>query len=847
MLLMMKKPDKSIPRFSMLGLVVSGVFFYFLLTLFILLVVWLRSMSVSVLSSHPAGSPNTGTSMESIGANVESFFQSMDKTPQSFRPFHKFFTGFFILALLSVFFIHAPLGVYFRRRRKGLPIPEKLQKWAEVLAQKSAIITAVLCFIAAASDSVIGLFRIIGTDPQVSPFAWRCIPFYTIVALLISFFVYYAQNYRIRILYSPFIFIRSGFIGGEAPCVFRKSIRSQILFSKVITAILPLALVFFYLLFFLSSADFQTLAPAQRDVLLGDFKPVYALMEHRPGLPVITLPYMSAIDTVLFTGGVVTAFAISLIMLLLISKWSTQSIIVPLRELQHNVMLTAGGDFSHVTPIRDTDEIGALTENFNAMLKSLRESAGLRTDKETAETANQAKSAFLANMSHELRTPLNAILGFAQILSRGANLDEEQRDNIRTITRSGSHLLSLINDILDMSKIEAGRVEVTPSVFDLPELLASLERMFAVKAREKTLTMIFDASPELPRYILADEGKLRQVLVNLVGNAVKFTQAGGVTLRVRPGAEAAGDVRLFFEVEDTGVGIAPEETEALFEPFVQSRRSPVAQEGTGLGLSICRTYVALLGGKITVQSEVGKGTIFRFDVKATPAAASQAAAAEPVRRITGLAPGQPVFRLIVAEDRDSNRELLIKLLTPLGFEVRGVKNGAECISLWETWEPHLIWMDMRMPVMDGYEATRRIKATARGQATVVIALTASAFESDRRLILSDGCNDFVRKPFVESEIYGMLEKHLGVKFLEAAELRPEESPAAAVSFAPEVFRDIPPEWKARFLKATVEADFDRLTSMLEEIKPEHKPAADALKVLLKAYQYEKIISVLGIE
>jgi len=248
---------------------------------------------------------------------------------------------------------------------------------------------------------------------------------------------------------------------------------------------------------------------------------------------------------------------------------------------------------------------------------------------------------------------------------------------------------------------------------------------------------------------------------------------------------------------------------------------------------------------MSATSEVGKGSVFSFDVRVALSEQGQVASPRPTRRIVGLAPGQPRFRLLIAEDRDSNRELLTKILAPLGFEVRGVRNGAECVALWESWEPQLIWMDMRMPVMDGYEATRKIKATAKGQATVIIALTASAFESDRRLILSEGCDDFVRKPFVEEEIFEKLEKHLGVRFLTEEGAGGTGGPAARETpLTPEAVAALPSDWREGFRKATVEADFARLQAMIEAIRPSHSEAARALASLVEGFQYEKILAAL---
>ena len=838
---------QKVPRFSMIGVMIWSLAVYFLLTIFLMLFVWVKSFPDPNLGSlaRPAAAPPE----LSIEISLPSFLSFSLHTPEAQRPLVRLLRAFSILAIIVVPLSHLPIGSLLARRRRGRKIPDSLQIWCERAALRSARTTAGLCFLAAACDVAARILTLLGGDPRLHFFAIRSIPFYVVTALLVSFFVYYWQNYRIAILYSPHIFTRAGFVR-SSPQLHRKTIRSQILLSKVITALLPIALVIFFLVAFLSSADMNALPEAQRSLLLGDFARLYGVLVAQGDIPAsgsFVMPYLNVVDTILFIGGMATAFGITLVMLLLISKWSTQSIVVPLQELQHNVMATAQGDFSHETTVRDTDEIGELTENFNGMLASLRESDRLRIEKEAADTANRAKSAFLANMSHELRTPLNAILGFSQILGRSGTLDADQRQSLATISQSGAHLLSLINDILDMSKIEAGRAEAHPAAFDLREMLTAIEGMFALRAREKGLTLIFDTAPDLPRHVRTDEGKMRQVLVNLLSNAVKFTERGGITLRVRSRPEAVGDVRLLFEVEDTGIGIASGDIESIFEPFVQSRSAHAAQEGTGLGLAISRRYIQLLDGKMSVKSELGKGSIFSFDLRVEAAAQGEVAQARPRRRVIGLAPGQPRFRILVAEDRDSNRELLMKLLAPLKLDVRGVKNGAECVAVWESWQPHLIWMDMRMPVMDGYEATRRIKSGARGHATVVIALTASAFESDRRLILSEGCDDFVRKPFVEEEIFEKLEKHLGLRFL--TEEQHAEEPAAArepaVPLTSEILSPMPAQWRAEFRKATVEADYARLERMVENIRPTHPGAAEALAALLRGFEYEKILAALG--
>jgi two-component system sensor histidine kinase/response regulator len=469
----------------------------------------------------------------------------------------------------------------------------------------------------------------------------------------------------------------------------------------------------------------------------------------------------------------------------------------------------------------------------------------LHQAKEAAEAASRAKSAFLANMSHELRTPLNAILGFSEFMARDPNLTSDQRENLGTIGRSGQHLLALINDVLEMSKIEAGRTMLNVGSLDLHLLLDDLEDMFRLRATDKGLELIFDRSPGVPRYIRTDEGKLRQVLINIVGNAVKFTEEGGVTLRVGSSGLPNSRQQILFEVEDTGPGIAPEEMGGLFNPFVQTSSGQKSQEGTGLGLPISRQFISLMGGDISVSSALGRGSIFKFDVKAELADADEVAAKYPARRVIGLEPNQPAYRLLVVEDRDANRKLLVKLLSPLGFDVQEATNGREAIEAWEEWEPHLVFMDMRMPVMDGHEAIRLIKSTTKGQATVVIALTASAFEEDRKIILSEGCDGFIRKPFREAEIFEVLSKHLGVRFLyeEGQGQMPQALQAESEELSPEDLAAIPAEWVADLHRAATRADGDLVLGLIDLIRERDKPIADALASLARDFRFEAIMAL----
>ncbi|MEE3717692.1 response regulator [Tumidithrix elongata RA019] len=387
--------------------------------------------------------------------------------------------------------------------------------------------------------------------------------------------------------------------------------------------------------------------------------------------------------------------------------------------------------------------------------------AQLTTAKEAAESANRAKTTFLSNMSHELRTPLNIILGFSQLLAADDSLDREQREEVEHINTSGNHLLSLINDILEMARIESGQVTFKADSFDLYELLDKLEGMFHRQAQFKGLQLkLLKSSDDLPRYVETDKGKLTQVLINLIGNAIKFTDTGSVTLRVTSDRD-----RIFFEVEDTGSGIEADEIETLFQPFIQSKRKDPRQEGTGLGLPISRQFVELMGGLLTAESQLGSGSIFRFFV---PFKQSQNPNPHPTRKAIALAPYQTKYRILVVDDLWANRQPLVKFLQLLGFEVKEAGNGREAIALWNSWQPHLIWMDMRMPEMDGYMATSQIRARERQEQQSpikILALTASAFEEDRTRVLAVGCDDFIRKPYEEEVILQKLTEHLGVKYV----------------------------------------------------------------------------------
>jgi signal transduction histidine kinase/CheY-like chemotaxis protein len=461
-----------------------------------------------------------------------------------------------------------------------------------------------------------------------------------------------------------------------------------------------------------------------------------------------------------------------------------------------------------------------------------------------AKTANQAKSTFIANMSHELRSPLNAILGFSQIMLRTKSLPPEQYENAGIIHRSGEYLLTLINNVLDFAKIEAGKTTLNEKDFDLYQLLDDLEDMLNLRAVNAGLELIFDRAENLPRYIYGDGVKLRQVLLNLLGNGIKFTEKGGVVLRVNAiFHENTENYTLDFNINDTGVGIAPAELSQLFEAFSQTKSGQEAHEGTGLGLAISRQFVQLMGGNITVSSQLGEGTTFQFAIEVQPGQTINSDRNINEKRVIGLTPDQPIYKILVVDDKLINCQLLIKLLTPLGFDLQAASNGQEAIKIWDEWQPNLIFMDMRMPVMDGYEATKYIKGHVKGSATVIIALTASVLEEEKAIVLSAGCDDFMRKPFKEEAIFNMLHQYLGVNYIYQEIIKSViDQRAEILTFAD--LQIMPQDWLERFMQRNLEADASQVLMIMQEIPPTETKLIKGLTKLVYEYEFEKIINLI---
>jgi PAS domain S-box-containing protein len=478
--------------------------------------------------------------------------------------------------------------------------------------------------------------------------------------------------------------------------------------------------------------------------------------------------------------------------------------------------------------------------------KLKRAETDLAEAKARAEAANRAKSTFLANMSHELRTPLNAVLGFSRLLKRDPEVTPRQQETLDIIARSGEHLLNLINNVLDMAKIESGRVVLDESEVDLPRLLSEIQSLMGVGAVEKGLRFALEHDPDLPRFVVVDAGKLRQVLLNLVGNAIKYTNTGGVKLCARlTSQDAAERVQVRFEVEDSGPGISQEDCQRIFFPFVQLGGQTATEAGTGLGLAICQQYVDLMGGQIGVTSKPGKGSVFYFTIPVSVHPAVAEPEAPKHGRILGLAEGQPSHRLLIVEDQPENRLLLRRLLDPLGFDLREAVNGQEAVALSEQWHPDLIWMDIRMPVMDGLEAVRRIRATQTGAETKIIALTAHALDEESKPILAAGCDDLVRKPFREQELFDVLARHLRLKFIyEKAPLQKSTPEAPGLALRPERLEALPAELLRDLRQAVIELDTDRTQALIGQVNERDASLGRALNTLATQFDFEGLLKLL---
>lgn len=550
--------------------------------------------------------------------------------------------------------------------------------------------------------------------------------------------------------------------------------------------------------------------------------------------------------------------------------------------------------FQDISQRKQAEELLA---NYNRTLETevQQRTQELEKAKKAAETADRAKTFFLAKMSHELRTPLNAILGFSQTIARSSNLTLQQKDNLSIIRSNGEHLLNLIEQVLDLSKIEAGQMSLNQTNFDLYQLLDEMAKMFQLKAKQKGLQLNYDFTPEVPQYIQTDRIKLRQILINLLNNAIKFTQEGAVTIKVslkqKPDLEREKHPTLgtlIFAVRDTGPGIAVHELDRLFQAFSQTSLGQKNQEGTGLGLTISRQFVQMMGGDIRVESEIDRGTLFTFEIQIKIVDAIDNYAQKITQQAIGLDANQPPYRILLVDDDRDNCQLLEQMLSPIGFELKKGNNGKEAIDLWQSWQPHLILMDLQMPVIDGYQAIRQIRSfEANNQSSLtplnkgeskkkqdeprvkIIAMTASILDRERIAAEEAGCDDFISKPFQENTIFNILQKHLGVRYIYQRQpvKKTDKSifPFPSNSFysssllnppsiaenrersqKPKLDRlvesKLSQDWVDRMKQAIVKADFTLISDLIEQIAERDRKFAQILQNLLNDFNYQKILS-----
>ncbi|AFY40458.1 integral membrane sensor hybrid histidine kinase [[Leptolyngbya] sp. PCC 7376] len=476
--------------------------------------------------------------------------------------------------------------------------------------------------------------------------------------------------------------------------------------------------------------------------------------------------------------------------------------------------------------------------------------------RDIADAANRAKSQFLANMSHELRTPLNAILGFSQLMNRDPQLSSTQATYLSIVNRSGEHLLNLINDVLDMAKIEAGRMNLNLKSFDLRSILNSIEDIFMLKAAEKQLSLEFTCDELVPQYILTDEKKLRQILLNLLSNAIKFTTVGSIKLLVKVLEKEDNQYCLSFTVQDTGAGIAATELNQLFNPFIQTETGIKSNQGTGLGLPISRKFVQMMGGEMSVSSKLEKGSIFTFTIKVKSVKESLVEPLIQRPKVIGLETNQPIYKILIVDDRWVNRKLLERLLTAIGFETQEANDGQEAIAIWKSWKPDLIWTDIRMPILNGYEMTKQIRkreaAISRQQDseqhTIILAITASILKEDEELILQSGCDGFIRKPFKENDALDLMQEFLGVKYLyedtSKVELKESTNIVADQSILKEQLQLTSDDWQEELKHHTLLGDDQSIHVLLTELPDTAQELKQTLNIWIQQFRFDLIQNLL---
>lgn len=569
---------------------------------------------------------------------------------------------------------------------------------------------------------------------------------------------------------------------------------------------------------------------------------------------------------------------IALVTSIIAFYWS-RSVTEPLKQMITATQYMASGGLDHQIIVNSNDELAVLAKTFNFMTAELSKTVQnlefradalnrseilasnkalelrktlnqLEQAKAIAERANKAKSVFLSNMSHELRTPLNGILGYAQILKRDRNLTQKQRNGLKIIYESGNHLLTLINDILDLSRIEARRLELYPTKLHCKSFFASIGDIICLQALDKDILFECILSQDLPDGIEADEKRLRQVLLNLLGNAIKFTDHGQVTLKVNPIESKANKnsshQTLRVEVIDTGVGISPQQLRQIFQPFEQVGDIRKREAGTGLGLAISMKLVTLMGGQIGVTSKVDQGSTFWFDV--TFPIVKNAIAThqpEPEKQIIGYV-GQRQ-KILVVDDKQENRSVILNMLQPLGFEVTLGSDGQQEIDLAQEIKPDCILTDLVMPVKSGFEAVKEIRQIPAIQDVIIIAISASVLDSDRHHSLVVGCEAFLPKPVRETQLLALLQEYLKLEWIyESIETLTVNQPGIVTQISEELVAPPPAELEILYELAMLGSmkKIREQANHLEALDEIYVPLANQLRYLAQGFKEKEIVNLI---